>query len=153
MWLNVIIILFITMPDLDELISRRSQRVRKAPDRFNPCAATSVFSPTSLLFHMVCLTSIFTFGMNSVGNTIFSKAVYHTHLINQHFDGTLNYLNPLAFAAELSDNDTYTFKEMLQQSDKNEFIQAMLKEIQDHENRKHCTYSLDLKFHLNIKQF
>ena len=36
-----------------------------------------------------------------------------------------------------SDNETYTFKEMLQQEDKNEFIKAMLKEVQDHENRHH----------------
>ena len=35
-----------------------------------------------------------------------------------------------------SDNDTYTFKEMLQQKDRVEFIKAMQIEIQDHENKQ-----------------
>ena len=63
--------------------------------------------------------------------------VYQTQLVATHFDGTLNYLNPMAYASTLSDNETYTFKEMLQQPDKNDFIMAMIKEIQDHENREH----------------
>ena len=86
---------------------------------------------------MICLTTLITMGTSSIGNTIFSKAVYHIQLINQHFDGTFKYFNPSAYAADMSDNDTYTFREMLQQPDKNDFIQAMLKEIQDHENRNH----------------
>ena len=36
-----------------------------------------------------------------------------------------------------SDNDTYTFKEMLQQKDRAEFIKAMQIAIQDHEDRGH----------------
>ena len=43
----------------------------------------------------------------------------------------------MAYAADISDNETYTFKEMLQQPDKNDFILAMMKEIQDHEKREH----------------
>ena len=35
------------------------------------------------------------------------------------------------------DNDTYTYKRMLQQEDRNEFVKAMMKEIVDHEQRKH----------------
>ena len=38
-------------------------------------------------------------------------------LVNQHFDGTLNYFHPLAFFADTSDNESYNFKEMLQQED------------------------------------
>ena len=43
----------------------------------------------------------------------------------------------MAFVTEVSDNETYTFKEMLQQEDRVEFIKAMMKEIRDHEQRGH----------------
>ena len=56
-------------------------------------------------------------------------------MVNQHFDGTWNHLNPLAYSTEQSGNDVYTFKEMLKQPDKNEFIKAMIAEIKDHESR------------------
>ena len=34
-------------------------------------------------------------------------------------------------------NESYTFKEMLQQDDQNQFVEAMTKEIGDHTKRKH----------------
>ena len=131
-----------TMPDLDELTCRWSSRERKAPDRFDPTAmATTKNIPTSrfksVLFTMVCLVLSGTSPTVYAPKTLCSKVVYHTQEINKHFDGTLNYLNPLAYATEKSDNETYTFREMLQQEDKNEFIMAMIKEISDHEQREH----------------
>ena len=56
--------------------------------------------------------------------------------MNEHLDGTFNYLNPFALMTS-SDNDTYTFKEMLKQDDRAEFIKAMKVEIEDHEQRDH----------------
>ena len=58
-----------------------------------------------------------------------SRVVYQSQLINQHFDETFNYLNPMALTTDTSNNETYTFKEMLQQDDQKEFIKAMLVEI------------------------
>jgi len=121
-----------TMPDLDELTLRRSRRDKKPPERYNPCTVT-----TSVMFTMICLVNIGTFVPPPACSSLWSKVVYQTQLVNTHFDGTLNYLNPMAYSSTLSDNETYTFKEMLQQPDKNEFILAMMKEIQDHENREH----------------
>ena len=58
-------------------------------------------------------------------------------MINTNFDETLNFSDPTVCASSTTDNEAYSFKEMLQQPDKSEFIKAMLDEIQDHENRKH----------------
>ena len=89
------------------------------------------------MFSMICLVTNGSMPISPKHSSMYSKFVYHTHLINEHFDGTLNYINPMAYAADISDNETYTFKEMLQQPDKNDFILAMMKEIQDHEKREH----------------
>ena len=53
---------------------------------------------------------------------IIAKVVHHTQLFNQHFEGTLKYINPMAYLTDVSDNVTYTIREMLQQPVKNEFI-------------------------------
>ena len=53
-------------------------------------------------------------------------------------DGTINYLNPLhqVFASK-TDNETYNYKDMMDQEDYRDFIKAMSVEIDDHTNRKH----------------
>ena len=45
----------------------------------------------------------------------------------------------MALVAEKQDNEAYTFKEMLKQPDAADFIQAMMKEANDHESRDHWT--------------
>ena len=57
--------------------------------------------------------------------------------VNQHFDGTINVLHSMAFATNNSTDNTFTIKKMLQQEDVLDFIQAMMKEIDDHESRNH----------------
>ena len=89
------------------------------------------------MFVMICLVIIGSIHISSQCTSTSSKLVYHTYLINGNIDGTLNYINPMAYAAELSDNETYTFKQKLQQADKNDSILAMMKEIQYHEKRQH----------------
>ena len=89
---------------------------------------------------MFCLTSMASLPATFTSpKTSASKAVAHISIVRQHFDGTLNYLYPMAFATENSDNDTYTVKQMLQQDDVGDFIVAMQKEIHDHESRNHWT--------------
>ena len=126
-----------TMPHLNELTSRRSTRVRKVPDRYDPSANFN-FGGYSVLFCMVTMVSMVTnmsVGQSNIGSTMASRFVYHTQIINQHFDGILNYLSPFALTTSTADNDTYNFKEMLQQEDRAEFIKAMMDEINDHESR------------------
>ena len=76
---------------------------------------------------MMCMVTIGSLLLPTNRTSMLSKVVYHTQLINQHFDGTFNFTNPLAYSSEVADNETYTFKEILQQPDKNEYIQVMLK--------------------------
>ena len=90
----------------------------------------------SSLFTMMCLVSS-TIWDPGIHASTHCSLVYHTQMINQLFDGTWNNLNPFAYASEMSDNDCYTFKEMLKQDDKNQFIKAMMVEIEDHETREH----------------
>ena len=62
------------------------------------------------------------------------------HLIestSKLFDNTINYLH--SFSTVSDSNDIFTFKEMLQQPDRNEFVKAMLKEVSVHEQRNHWT--------------
>ena len=46
-------------------------------------------------------------------------------------------MNPFCYHAELADNDTYTFKDMLTQPDKNNCFEAMEVEITNHTERNH----------------
>ena len=53
-------------------------------------------------------------------------------------NGTINYLNPVhqVFAAK-TDNETYNYKDMMDQEDYRDFIKAMSVEIDEHTNQKH----------------
>jgi hypothetical protein len=123
-------LLFPTMPDLNTLTCRRSTRQRKQTRFFSLfVACTAVF--TSFL---VTTSTAFTDPVNSL-----NKAVLHSQRVNTHFDGTLNALHHAALTAVAGDNDTYTLKDVFKQDDKSEFIQAMMKEVRDHESRNHWT--------------
>jgi len=65
------------------------------------------------------------------------NAVYHAERIRTLFDGSINSLHH-AYLTTV-DNGTYTLKDMLKQEDKNDFVAAMMKEVQDHESRNHWT--------------
>ena len=86
----------------------------------------SAWSPSLSTFHL------------AAENVVFAT-VNKYHAANRCLDGTLNYLHPMAYAAGKENNETYTFKEMLKQIDAPDFIEAMLKEANDHEERKHWT--------------
>ena len=59
-------------------------------------------------------------------------------MVNQHFDGTLNYMHPLASATQYLIDDTFTLKDMLQENVCS-FVEAMTKEVQAHESKYHWT--------------
>ena len=54
-----------------------------------------------------------------------------------HFDGTVNQIHHACMVVKAGDNDTYTLKQMLQEDDKNDFIEAMVTEVNDHSRREH----------------
>ena len=64
-------------------------------------------------------------------------AVNAFYTSNQIFDNTLNALHPMALVTEKENIEYYTFKQMLQQEDKADFIRAMMKEASDHESKGH----------------
>ena len=49
----------------------------------------------------------------------------------------MNSFSNFAFTADAVTNDTYALSEMLKQDDVNDFVRAMVKEVQDHEERDH----------------
>ena len=67
--------------------------------------------------------------------------VFITHLenIKTLFDNSINECHFYIFNAVASMNDVYTLKEMLRLKDINEFVIAMMKEIEDHKERDHWT--------------
>lgn len=58
--------------------------------------------------------------------------------LKRNLDGTVNEIDPVSqIFATLSDNETYTFKDAMAQPDKDDFLKAMIKEANDHHDRKH----------------
>eukprot|EP00978_Attheya_sp_CCMP212_P012191 scaffold30346_cov52-Attheya_sp.AAC.4 len=69
----------------------------------------------------------------------FSQTVDRWEVANTLYDETLNDMHHFCYAAITNENNSYTFKNMLQQPDKAEFIEAMTKEVEAHESREHWT--------------
>ena len=110
------------LTSLDETTLRRSKRIANKRS----------------LFSMICLVSTALVTPHvSHPNSIFNQTFNHWEKVNQHFDGTLNDFHPLAFVSTATDNESYTVKQMLQQEDAPSFIEAMKKEVEDHEKREH----------------
>ena len=66
-----------------------------------------------------------------------NRAIHHCHVINANFDGSINEVHHMVLAASKSNNENYTFRQMLQQEDSAEFIKAMVDETRAHEQRGH----------------
>ena len=59
---------------------------------------------------------------------------------NQLVDGTLNQIvNHFVFSADIASNEVFTYHQASKQPDWKDFVSAMEKEIQDHEEREHWT--------------
>ena len=125
-------LIFPTMPDLNQLTCRRSKRASKTPDRFG-------FFTRKLLYVFMVSSALLSSGVNAMKepSTMVQRVCLHTERVNAHFDGTINKFHHACLSVDAGDNDTYTLKQMLQQDDKNDFIHAMVKEIDDHCERKH----------------
>jgi hypothetical protein len=58
---------------------------------------------------------------------------------NEHYDGTMNQIHFLSFGTDVSFNKVFTYKEAITQEDAHLFVEAMQKEVADHELRNHWT--------------
>ena len=65
------------------------------------------------------------------------SAAHQFQAVNENFDNTCNDMLYHVFSVSKETNESYTFKEMLQQDDRNQFVEAMTKKIGDHIKRKH----------------
>ncbi len=59
--------------------------------------------------------------------------------LNEHYDGTMNQIHFLSFITDVSSNEVFTHKEAMTQEDAHLFIEAMQKEVADHEQKNHWT--------------
>ena len=66
-----------------------------------------------------------------------AKTLYHLEVVNMNADSTYNYIYPLSFATTKGENETYYFHQTMQQDDREDFIDAMIKEIDDHTTNRH----------------
>ena len=57
----------------------------------------------------------------------------------EHYDGTMNQIHFLFFSTGISSNEVFTYKEAIPQEDAHLFVEAMQKEVADHELRNHWT--------------
>ena len=73
----------------------------------------------------------------SHSTSFITQSIDAFHKANIHFDGTLNVFSVFALAALNDTNDVYTYRDMLKQPDAAKFVEAMIKEITDHDDRKH----------------
>ena len=71
-------------------------------------------------------------------NAKFSQhAMNRFHEVNKLYDGTMNNVHHLLYATDISSNDSFTFRNAMEQDDKMAFVDAMEKEIADHEAGAH----------------
>ena len=61
------------------------------------------------------------------------------HEVNELYDGTLNQIHNFMYATEISLNESFTFRDAMKQEDRLKFVEAMEKEINDHEKGNHWT--------------
>ena len=58
--------------------------------------------------------------------------------LNSYYDGTVDALQNHAYVAnKIVNNDTFTFSEVKQHPERASFVEAMIAEINDHEERNH----------------
>ena len=60
-----------------------------------------------------------------------ARVVKYNDFLETNFDGTSNNTSPFAqiYMTSQANNETYTLKEMLQQPDRDDFMEAMRKEV------------------------
>jgi hypothetical protein len=62
------------------------------------------------------------------------------HKVNKLYNGTLNSIHSYSFIAitlDMSNNEVFTYTKAMQQPNSVQFIEAMTKELYDHESRNH----------------
>jgi hypothetical protein len=70
---------------------------------------------------------------NVTSSSKFSNAIHSYHRVNSLYDGTINCFSTLALSSTAS-NETFNYKQALQEADYHEFVKAMIHEVDNHES-------------------
>ena len=71
-------------------------------------------------------------------NATFTQQVMNRfHEVNELYYGTLNKVHHLLYETNISSNDSFTCRNVMKQDEKLSFVDAMEKEINDHEKGGH----------------
>ena len=127
---NVTLLLEPTLPDINEMTMRRSERIKRP-------SAKAVESNDNVVRRMFGLATI----INPLESYDPQRQIYalvcHMQNINKLFDDTINQAHFYIYNAVAEHNDVYTLSQMLKLDDIKDFVIAMIKEIEDHQNRGH----------------
>jgi hypothetical protein len=124
--------------NLQESGLRRSPRIAQLNSN-----ASSSFSRKSVLATIFCFGSLLLNPAAALESsaasayTTVQSIAYQFDEVNMNFDNTCNDILHHVYSAAKESNESYTFKEMLRQDDRDQFVEAMQKEIDDHTKRKH----------------
>ena len=131
--------------DADSSGYRRSQRTRNHPSRlgFSTMRLAKGLSALSVILtsQLQCVHSYVAHRQLNAANipgihaTSQQKTIFAEQMVNLNCDSTFNTWNPIMSVK--ADNEVYMFHEILKMPDKPEFIKAMVKELEDHHQRKH----------------
>jgi hypothetical protein len=79
-----------------------------------------------------------------------SNAIESYHQVNSLYDGTINCFSTLA-QPSVASNETFNYKEALQQSDYHEFVKAMIHKVDNHKKQAHWTLTKQCDLPLGTK--
>jgi hypothetical protein len=138
----------LSMPPLVNLAEaglRRSARIAERIEAEDKQTSTGV-----TVFGVNLFTALSTVGSIKVPNhrtteelqeqtTWTDRCMTRFHEMNELYDGTLNRLHFMALSTSLdgSSNEVFTYKQAMEQDDREDFLDAMEKEIADHTKRGH----------------
>ena len=67
----------------------------------------------------------------------FTRGLNHIEEINTLIDNSINDVHAMVFEDDQEQNDNFTFKNMMRQDDCQQFIDSMMEEVNEHEDREH----------------
>ena len=125
--------------DLDTLGLRRSRRHKKESTKLQESQHTDSKNKALAFLHpkimmtlaLTAFTSSTTRMIDSSVHCYQTRIIEYIGLLETNFDGSSSQLSPFVqiHLASQSNNEAYNLREMLQQPDKDEFIEAMKKEV------------------------
>ena len=114
------------MVNLRESGLRRSARIAR---KTKSTLLTVLLTATALISSPLTSMQYAKSGFDSLNNAV--------NMVELNFDGSINSFAHHLFAAGKENNETYTFREMLKQDDRDDFIAAMQVEVDAHQMREH----------------